>query len=94
MRHAFACAFAAALSSGCATMGEQQMYMDWIAVANPATVCGGQSDCVQHSTWRGQKLCRIVTADKSVSYARLGEQVRECMRPAPSPAAEAEHRRE
>ena len=83
--------------SGCATLTEQQIYMDWIAIANPAAICAGAPDCVQHSTYRGKKMCTIVTADKNVSYARLGEQIRDCMR---SPeqhgaqATEVEHRRE
>jgi len=64
---------------GCAS-AEKQMYVDWIAVANPATVCDGQSDCVQRSTYKGKELCRIVTPDKNVSYSRLGEQMRECLR--------------
>jgi len=64
---------------GCAST-EKQMYVDWIAVANPASVCDGQSDCVQRSTYKGKDLCRIVTPDKNVSYSRLGEQMRECLR--------------
>jgi hypothetical protein len=75
-----AAALAAVLSlANCAT-AEKQMYVDWIAVANPAEVCAGKSDCVQHATYKGRDLCRIVTADKNVSYARLGEQMRECLR--------------
>ena len=56
------------------------MYVDWIAINNPDVVCADRQDCVQHSTYRGKNLCTIVTADKDVSYARLGEHVRECMR--------------
>jgi len=78
---ALACALAlAALAAGCAS-AEKQMYVDWIAVANPAAVCGGQDDCVQRSSYKGKDLCRIVTPDKNVSYSRLGEQMRECLRP-------------
>ena len=70
----------AALSvvAGCAAP-QKQVYVDWIAIHNPAVVCGGQPDCVQHSTYRGKSLCTIVTADAKVSYARLGEQVRQCV---------------
>jgi uncharacterized lipoprotein YajG len=81
-------ALAIALLAGCATGPDQQMYVDWIAVANPATVCGGQQDCVQQSMYRGRKMCTIVTANKSVSYERLGEHVRACIR-APAPSASA-----
>lgn len=82
---------AAAALAGCTTTAEQQMYVDWIAVANPATACGGQPDCVQHSTYRGKKICKIVTADKGVSYARLGEQVRECLRTPAATNADPRH---
>ena len=78
MRRAAATASLAVLAA-CATAPEQQMYVDWIAVANPETLCEGRSDCVRHSTYRGKKMCTIVTADKSVSYSRLGEQIRDCM---------------
>jgi hypothetical protein len=71
--------FLALVLGGCAS-AEKQMYVDWIAVANPATVCDGRSDCVQRSTYKGKELCRIVTPDKNVSYSRLGEQMRECLR--------------
>ena len=70
---------AAFVLGGCAS-AEKQMYVDWIAVANPAEVCAGKNDCVQHSIYKGRDLCRIVTPDKNVSYARLGEQMRECLR--------------
>ena len=66
--------------AGCANAPEQQIYVDWIAVANPETLCEGHPDCVRLSTYRGRKMCTIVTADRSVSYSRLGEQVRDCMR--------------
>jgi hypothetical protein len=69
-----------ALLSGCATTVDKQMYVDWIAVNNPGTVCAGKPDCVQRSTYKGKELCTIVTADKSVSYSRLGEQVRACLK--------------
>jgi hypothetical protein len=83
-----AVALAAVLAlAGCAT-AEKQMYVDWIAVANPAEVCAGKSDCVQHAMYKGKDLCRIVTPDKNVSYARLGEQMRECLRQS-SPAVAA-----
>jgi len=65
--------------SGCAST-EKQMYFDWIAVSNPGTVCAGKPDCVQRSTYKGKELCTIVTADKGVSYSRLGEQVRGCLK--------------
>jgi hypothetical protein len=68
------------LLAACATTSEKSVYVDWLAVANPSTLCQGQADCVQHSTYRGKPLCTIVTADKAVSYARLGEQVRECLK--------------
>src|SRR5438552_10128708 len=45
--------------SGCATLTEQQIYMDWIAIANPAAICAGAPYCVQHSTYRGKKMCTI-----------------------------------
>jgi hypothetical protein len=64
--------------AACATT-QQQTYVDWIAVRNPSAICKDKPDCVQHSTWRGKPLCTIVTADKDVSYARLGQQVRECL---------------
>lgn len=75
-----ACALAAALAIGGCAAAEKQMYVDWIAVANPAEVCDGQADCVQRSTYKGKNLCRIVTPDRNVSYSRLGEQMRECLR--------------
>ena len=78
-RAALAVALAGLALAGCAT-AEKQMYVDWIAVANPAEVCAGKNDCVQHSIYKGRDLCRIVTPDKNVSYARLGEQMRECLR--------------
>lgn len=71
--------FAALLVGGCATT-EKQLYVDWIAVANPGEVCAGQSDCIQHSTYKGKAMCTIVTSDKNVSYARLGEQFRDCLK--------------
>jgi hypothetical protein len=77
--------------AGCVTLDEQQIYVDWIVVANPATICNGEPDCVQHSMHRGKRMCTIVTADKNVSYSRLGEQVRDCIR---TPPTEADHRRE
>jgi len=64
---------------GCAG-AEKQMYVDWIAVNNPGTICAGKADCVQHSTYKGKGLCTIVTASKDVSYSRLGEQVRACLK--------------
>jgi hypothetical protein len=64
--------------AGCATT-QQQTYIDWIAVKNPNVICNDRQDCVQRTTWRGMPLCTIVTADREVSYARLGQQVRECL---------------
>jgi hypothetical protein len=71
--------FVALVLCGCATT-EKQLYVDWIAVANPTDVCAGQSDCIQHSTYKGKAMCTIVTADRNVSYARLGEQFRDCLK--------------
>jgi hypothetical protein len=68
------------LLAGCATAVDKQLYVDWIAVNNPATVCSGNPDCVRRSTYKGKDLCTIITADKSVSYSRLGEQVRTCLK--------------
>jgi hypothetical protein len=68
-----------AVLAGCAS-AEKQMYVDWIAVNNPDTICAGKPDCVQRSTYKGKDLCTIVTAAKEVSYSRLGEQVRACLR--------------
>lgn len=70
-------AIAVALIAGCAS-AEKQVYVDWIAISNPEAVCKGADGCVQHSTYRGKPLCTIVTADRNLSYARLGERVREC----------------
>lgn len=64
---------------GCASV-ERQVYVDWIAVANPDTICAGKPDCVQKSTFKGKGLCTIITASKDVSYSRLGEQVRDCLK--------------
>jgi hypothetical protein len=70
--------------TGCATTEaanekKQQMYVDWIAVKNPETVCEGKSSCVQKSSYKGKGLCTIITANKGLSYSRLGEQVRDCL---------------
>ena len=65
--------------AGCAG-AEQQMYVDWIAVTNPGTICAGKPDCVQRSTYKGKDLCTIITANKDVRYSRLGEQVRGCLK--------------
>ena len=73
-----ACLVASLGLIACATT-QKQAYVDWIAVSNPGAICKDMPDCVQHSTWRGKPLCTIVTADKDVSYARLGQQVRECL---------------
>lgn len=75
---AVAALVALAITAGCASP-QKQVYVDWIAINNPAVVCGGKPDCVQHSRYRGKALCTIVTADAKVSYARLGEQVRQCV---------------
>jgi hypothetical protein len=64
--------------TGCAS-AEKQMYVDWIALSNPGTVCAGRPDCVQKSTYKGKGLCTIITANKDVSYSRLGAQVRDCL---------------
>jgi hypothetical protein len=68
-----------ALLAGCAS-AEKQMYVDWIAVSNPDTICAGKPDCVRKSVYKGKGLCTIITASKEVSYSRLGEQVRDCLR--------------
>ena len=65
--------------AGCAG-AEKQMYVDWIAVSNPDVVCAGKPDCVRRSTYKGKDLCTIITANKDVSYSRLGEQVRGCLK--------------
>ncbi len=64
---------------GCATTGQKETYMQWLSVQNPSARCNGQNDCVQQASYRGKPLCTIVTADRDVSFARLGEQMRECM---------------
>ncbi len=74
----FVCLAIYLVACGCAST-EKQTYVDWLAIRNPAALCNGQADCVQRSTYRGKPLCTIVTADKDVSYARLGEQVRQCL---------------
>jgi hypothetical protein len=51
-----------------------------IAVTNPDVVCDGKPDCVRRSTYKGKGLCTIITANKDVSYSRLGEQVRGCLK--------------
>lgn len=67
------------LLAGCATPHE--LYVDWIPVSNPAVACAGAPDCVRRATYQGRPLCTIITADRGVSYARLGAQVRECLQP-------------
>jgi hypothetical protein len=64
--------------AACASTTQKQVYVEWLPITNPDALCAGKPDCVQHSTYRGKPLCTIVTADKAVSYTRLGEQVREC----------------
>lgn len=81
---AMAVGLAIVMLTGCASTEtanekKQQMYVDWIAVSNPGTVCAGKTDCVQKSTYRGKGLCTIITGNKGVSYSRLGAQVRDCL---------------
>ena len=73
-----ALALALSLLTGCAS-ATTDLYVDWIPLANPAVACDGAADCVQRGTYRGKPLCTIITADREVSYARLGAQVRACL---------------
>ena len=86
--HAAIVVLAAALAFvGCASV-EKQVYVEWLPIRNPEALCKGNADCVQHSMYRGKPRCTIITADKAVSYERLGAQVRECLR-APDATARA-----